>query len=44
MLNLEAPVERVASFDIPVPFLQMETHYFPDINRVVAGIEKVMNF
>ena len=44
MLSLQAPVERVTGFDIPVPFLKMENYYVPDVRKVVAGIEKVMGF
>ena len=44
LLNLNAPVERVTAFDIPVPFLKMEAKYFPDEERIIAGIEKVMKF
>ena len=44
MLSLQAPVERVTSPDIVVPFLKMENYYFPDVKKVVAGIEKVMQF
>ena len=44
MLNLQAPVERVTGFDIPVPFLKMENYYVPDVRKIVTGIEKVMSF
>ncbi|MFQ5794179.1 MAG: alpha-ketoacid dehydrogenase subunit beta [Candidatus Bipolaricaulia bacterium] len=44
LLYLEAPVARVAGFHTPTPLAQMEKEYLPDANRVVDGIEQVMNF
>ena len=39
---LEAPVERVAGFDIPMPLFKMEGLYMPHVDRVLAAINKVM--
>jgi pyruvate dehydrogenase E1 component beta subunit len=39
---LEAPIERVAGFDIPMPLLKMEGLYMPHLDRVLAAINKVM--
>jgi len=44
LLNLEAPVVRVTSPDVPVPLAKLENYYLPDANRVIKGIEKVMSF
>jgi pyruvate dehydrogenase E1 component beta subunit len=44
LLSLEAPVARVTSPDVPIPFAKLESYYLPDVNRVIKGIEKVMSF
>ncbi|HJO04803.1 MAG TPA: alpha-ketoacid dehydrogenase subunit beta [Acidobacteriota bacterium] len=43
LLHLEAPIERVAGFDLPVPYFH-EDDYLPSVRRVVAAIERVANF
>jgi len=44
LLSLQAPVERVTGFDIPVPLLKTEHYYFPNPKRIVMAAKKVMNF
>jgi pyruvate dehydrogenase E1 component beta subunit len=44
LLHLEAPVERVTGFDVPVPLLSMEDYYVPSPPRIAAGIERVLEF
>ena len=44
LLNLEAPVVRVTSPDVPVPLAKLENYFLPDVNRIIKGIEKVMSF
>ena len=44
LLSLEAPVVRVTSPDVPLPFAKLEGYFMPDVNRVIKGIEKVMSF
>ena len=44
LLSLEAPVERVTGQDITVPLPKGEDYYHPSAERVLWGIEKVMNF
>ncbi|MBI4163633.1 MAG: alpha-ketoacid dehydrogenase subunit beta [Candidatus Aenigmarchaeota archaeon] len=44
LLNLEAPVERVTGYDIPVPLPKLENYYIPDVTRINKAIEAVMNF
>lgn len=43
-LNLEAPVERVAGWDVNIPLPKLEKYYFADAERVDRAIEKVMTF
>jgi len=43
LLHLEAPIVRVAGFDVPFPFV-LEDEYMPNANRVLNAIEKVHNF
>ncbi len=43
ILNLEAPIVRVAGFDVPFPYV-LEDDYMPNANRVLNAIEKVHNF
>jgi pyruvate dehydrogenase E1 component beta subunit len=44
LLQLEAPIERVTGFDVPMPYPKLEKKYIPDEFRIKKGIEKVMNF
>jgi len=40
---LKAPPNRVCAFQVPIPYApHLEDHVFPDRNRIVAGIRKVM--
>lgn len=43
-LYLRAPIERVAGFDVPVPFYSLENHFLPNEGRITRAIEKVMHF
>lgn len=43
LLHLEAPIVRVAGFDVPFPYV-LEDDYLPNANRVLNAIEKVQNF
>jgi 2-oxoisovalerate dehydrogenase E1 component beta subunit len=43
LLHLEAPIARVAGFDVPFPYV-LEDEYMPNANRVLNAIEKVHNF
>ena len=43
LLQLEAPIIRVAGFDVPFPYV-LEDEYMPNANRVLNAIEKVHNF
>ena len=44
LLYLEAPVERITGFDVPVPLLSMEDYYVPNPPRIEKGIERVLEF
>jgi pyruvate dehydrogenase E1 component beta subunit len=43
-LSLQAPVERVTGFDIPVPLSKSEHYFLPNPKRIVMAVKKVMNF
>ena len=43
VLNLKAPILRVAGFDVPFPYV-LEDEYMPNAPRVLAAVEKVYNF
>ncbi|AHG02172.1 2-oxoisovalerate dehydrogenase subunit beta (plasmid) [Halostagnicola larsenii XH-48] len=40
---LEAPIERVTGYDVPVPFFAREDAYVPDTERITAGIHRALN-
>ncbi|HJP53105.1 MAG: alpha-ketoacid dehydrogenase subunit beta [Rhodospirillales bacterium] len=44
LLSLQAPVVRVAGYDIVMPLPKMEHHYMPSSERVVAAARKVLEF
>lgn len=44
ILHLEAPVLRVAGPDTVYPFAQIEDQWLPTPARIVAGVNKVLNF
>ncbi|MBD3854643.1 MAG: alpha-ketoacid dehydrogenase subunit beta [Acidobacteria bacterium] len=44
MLQLEAPVQRVAGFDVVFPLAQSEKLYLPSRDRIVKAVEKVLAF
>ncbi len=39
---LEAPIERVSGFDVPVPYFAREHDYLPDRDRIVAAARRVL--
>jgi pyruvate dehydrogenase E1 component subunit beta len=43
ILQLKAPIVRVAGFDVPFPYV-LEEDYLPNPSRVATAIEKVHNF
>jgi pyruvate dehydrogenase E1 component beta subunit len=44
LMYLEAPIERVTGFDVPVPLLSMEDFYIPHPPRIAAAIEDVVRY
>jgi len=44
LLSLQAPVERVTGFDIPVPLSKSEMYFLPNPKRIVMAVKKVMSF
>jgi pyruvate dehydrogenase E1 component beta subunit len=44
LLSLQAPVERVTGFDVPVPLMKTEHYYLPNPKRIVMAVKKVMSF
>jgi len=43
-LSLQAPIERVTGFDIPVPLMKTEHYYLPNPKKIVMAVKKVMSF
>lgn len=39
---LEAPIERVTGFDVPVPYFSREHDYLPDRSRVVSAAKRAL--
>ncbi|WP_152393710.1 alpha-ketoacid dehydrogenase subunit beta [Paenibacillus guangzhouensis] len=44
ILHLEAPVLRVSGPDTVFPFAQIEDQWLPNPARIIAGVNKVLNF
>ncbi len=44
MLSLKSPPVRVTGYDVPYPLYKLEKFYLPDIDKVIAGINRAMNF
>ena len=44
LMYLEAPVNRVTGFDVPVPLLSMEDYYIPHPPRIAAAIEETLSY
>ena len=40
--DLDAPVARVAAFDVPFPPASLEDYYLPSLDRVVAAVRRTM--
>ena len=43
-LSLQAPIERVTGFDIPVPLPKTEHYYLVNTKRIAMAVKKVMSF
>ncbi len=44
LLYQEAPVERVAGYDVPYPLYALEDYYLPSVTRVEEGIRSAVEF
>ncbi|MFK0005820.1 alpha-ketoacid dehydrogenase subunit beta [Paenarthrobacter sp. NPDC090520] len=42
--SLKAPVERVTGFDVPYPSGDLEDEYLPTIDRILYGIQRVLEY
>jgi 2-oxoisovalerate dehydrogenase E1 component beta subunit len=42
--TLKAPVERITGFDVPYPSGDLEDEYIPDIDRILFGIQRVLEY
>jgi pyruvate dehydrogenase E1 component beta subunit len=42
--TLMAPVERVTGFDVPYPSGDLEDEYIPNIDRILFGIQRVLEY
>ncbi|HJV03797.1 MAG TPA: alpha-ketoacid dehydrogenase subunit beta [Actinomycetota bacterium] len=41
---LEAPVLRVAGWDLPYPLATIEEHYLPSVDRILAAVDRVLSY
>lgn len=42
--TLRAPVERVTGFDVPYPSGDLEDEYVPNVDRILYGIQRVLEY
>ena len=40
--DLDAPVARVAAYDVPFPAASLEDYYLPSLERVLAAVRKTL--
>jgi pyruvate dehydrogenase E1 component beta subunit len=43
-LHLEAPVQRVAGFDVPMPYYKLELDYLPERGRITRAVKEVVAY
>jgi pyruvate dehydrogenase E1 component beta subunit len=44
LLSLQAPIERVTGFDIPVPLTKGEHYNLPNPKRIITAVKNVMSY
>lgn len=44
LLSLQAPIQRVAAYDVIVPYARLEKNYLPSTARIEAAVQNVMEF
>ena len=42
LFSIEAPIQRVAGYDTPMPLFKLEHDYMPSVNRIVKAIRKTL--
>ena len=42
--RLKAPVERVTGFDVPYPAGDLEDEHIPDVDRILFGVQRVLEY
>lgn len=42
--TLKAPVERVTGFDVPYPAGDLEDEHIPDVDRILFGVQRVLEY
>jgi 2-oxoisovalerate dehydrogenase E1 component beta subunit len=42
--HLEAPVLRVAGYDVPYPPATIEEHYLPSVDRILAAVDRTLRW
>jgi len=40
--DLDAPVARVAAYDVPFPPASLEDYYLPSLDRVLSAVRKTL--
>ena len=40
--SLQAPIERITGYDVPMPLFKLEHDYMPSVERVIKGIRRVL--
>ncbi len=43
-LHLEAPVPRIAGYDVVIPLYQRERNFVPDVKRILQGARETLEF
>lgn len=44
LFSLSAPIVRVTGYDSPYPVATMEDDWLPNVNRIRAGLQKLMSY
>lgn len=44
LLSLQAPIQRVAGYDVVVPYFKLEKQYIPSQKRVLKAVKSVLEF
>jgi 2-oxoisovalerate dehydrogenase E1 component beta subunit len=42
--ELKAPVERIAGYDVPTPSGDLEDEFIPEIDRILLGVQRVLEY